>query len=93
MNDVMLMSQSDARAAAISMLRRRLETGWWSRQRIEQTIFEGSSGPGVPGYLITGGRLSIPSPRGAKHEGEGIHTFILRALLDEIESPQAGLFG
>lgn len=86
------MREVDAKAEALDMLRRRLATGWWSRQRIEQTIFEGHGGRGVPGYLITNGRISIPSPRGAKHEGEGIHTFSLRALLDEIESPQAGLF-
>lgn len=84
-------SRSDAHSEAIDMLRRRRAKGW-TRQSIEQTIFEGSSGPGFPGYLITGGRLSIPAPLGAKHEGEGIHTFNLRALLDEIESPQGGLF-
>lgn len=86
------MLEVDAKAEALDMLRRRLATGWWPRERIEQTIFEGASGPGVPGYLITAGRISIPAPSGAKHEGEGIHTFNLRALLDEIESPQAGLF-
>lgn len=86
------MEREAAKAEAIDMLRRRLAIGWWSRQRIEQTIFEGASGPGVPGYLLSSGRLSIPSPPAAKHEGEGVHTFRLSELLDEIESPQGALF-
>jgi len=85
------MHEADAKAEALDMLRRRLTKGW-ARQSIEQTIFEGASGPGYPGYLMTAGRISIPSPLGAKHEGEGIHTFNVCALLDEIESPQGGLF-
>lgn len=88
------MERSEAHDEALTMLRRRLATGWWPRDRIEQTIFEGASPcPIFPrGYLMSGGKLSIPDPDGAKHEGEGIHTFRIRALLDEIESPQAGLF-
>lgn len=85
------MEREAAKAEALDMLRRRLAKGW-SRQSIEQTIFEGGGGPGWPGYLISGGKISIPEPRGHKHEGEGIHTFWLRTLLDEIESPQGGLF-
>ena len=85
------MDAGAAKAEALDMLRRRLAKGW-RRQSIEQTIFEGASGPGLPGYLITAGKLSMPAPRGTKHEGDGIHTFGLRALLEEIDSPQAGLF-
>lgn len=82
------MSPADARAEAEAMLRRRLAKGW-SRQAIESTVFEGASGPGRPGYLMSAGRLSFPFT--LRHD-EAEHTFRLRELLDDIESPQGGLF-
>lgn len=85
------MTRTEAKAEALAMLRRRIAAGW-ARPSIEKTIHEGAFGPGFPGYLITSGKISIPAPAGAKHEGDDIHTFRLSALLDELESPQGGLF-
>lgn len=90
------MDAIEAKASALDLLRRRLAKGW-HRDDIEHTTFEGASGPSLPGYLMSGGKISVPHPPGFRHGAGGTHAFSLRALLDEIERGvsvpvQAGLF-
>lgn len=83
------MTADEARANAIALLQRRLAKGW-SRQSVEATVYEGACGPSLPGYLMSSGRITIPSAM--RHGDPDKHTFRLSDLFDEIESPQGGLF-
>lgn len=91
------MGRDEAKCCALLMLQSRLSKPWWPRSMIEATTYEGSSGPGVTGYLISTGKISVPAC--IRHGENGSHTFRIRDLLDEIESgtalydvPQADLF-
>lgn len=84
------MEAVDARAHAAHLLARRLRRGW-SRAAIDATAYEGASGP--RGYLLAGGRISVPGC--LRHTDPGVHTFRVRDLLDAIERgpAQPDLFG
>lgn len=91
------MTRDEARCCALVMLRSRLSKPWWPRSMVEATTYEGSSGPGVTGYLMAAGKISVPSC--LRHGEPGTHAFRIRDLIDEIEAgtalydvPQADLF-
>lgn len=83
------MERGEAKDYALDLLRRRLTKGW-TRASVEETAYEGSTGPGMPGYVMSGGKISVPHC--LRHGDNGAHTFRLAALFEEIDSPQGGLF-
>lgn len=79
------MTALDAKRYALALLRGRL-AACWPRGEIEQTTYEGAGGPGLVGYLMSAGKISVPSC--VQHGAAGTHTFPLGGLLDEIEGTE-----
>lgn len=79
------MSEADARAYLISVLRKRMQHPNFDRVRFCAGI-EGAGGPDEPGWMVRGGWMVTPG-----HFAEGAHRFRLADLFVEIDSPQGVL--
>lgn len=80
------MTKAEAHDWALRYVRRKLEHGA-TRESMNSTTYEGHGCPGKPGYELSQGKITVPclDSRG--------HTFRIDRLVDEIESPQRGLWG
>ncbi|HSD16826.1 MAG TPA: hypothetical protein VLC71_06120 [Thermomonas sp.] len=82
------MIEAEAHAVAVEVIRRKLALPH-ARAELPRIIYEGTCGPGNPGWEIRGDVMTVPMP----HLGNGpCFRFRIPDLIGEIESPQASLF-